>query len=105
MGIAMIRMAFSTNAYLRFPFDEAARRISALGYEGVEIMADVPHAWPAGLLADQKEAIRQQLTDNGLRISNLNAFMMNAIGDPRQPYWHPSWIEADRHYRQIRIDH
>jgi len=23
----------------------------------------------------------------------------------RQRYWHPSWIEPDRHYRQIRIDH
>ncbi|HEV3120018.1 MAG TPA: sugar phosphate isomerase/epimerase family protein, partial [Gemmataceae bacterium] len=32
-------------------------------------------------------------------------FMMNAISDPRQRYWHPSWIEPDRHYRQIRIEH
>jgi sugar phosphate isomerase/epimerase len=31
--------------------------------------------------------------------------MMNAISDPRQRYWHPSWIEPDPHYRQIRIDH
>ena len=31
--------------------------------------------------------------------------MMHAINDPRQKYWHPSWIEPDRHYRQIRIDH
>ena len=31
--------------------------------------------------------------------------MMHAINDPRQRYWHPSWIEPDRHYRQIRIDH
>jgi sugar phosphate isomerase/epimerase len=40
-----------------------------------------------------------------LRISNVNAFMMHAIDDPRQKYWHPSWIEPDRHYRQIRINH
>jgi sugar phosphate isomerase/epimerase len=31
--------------------------------------------------------------------------MMHAVNDPRQRYWHPSWIEPDRHYRQIRIDH
>ena len=31
--------------------------------------------------------------------------MMHAVNDPRQKYWHPSWIEPDRHYRQIRIDH
>ena len=68
-------------------------------------MADVPHAWPAFLLDEQKQAIRDALASNGLAISNINAFMMNAINDPRQRYWHPSWIEPDRHYRQIRIDH
>ena len=35
----------------------------------------------------------------------MNAFMMNAVADPRQPYWHPSWIEPDRHYRAIRREH
>ncbi len=45
-----MRLAFSTNAYLKHPFDEAARRIALLGYQGLELLADVPHAWPAGLL-------------------------------------------------------
>ncbi|GIW78663.1 MAG: hypothetical protein KatS3mg105_0470 [Gemmatales bacterium] len=101
----MIQLAFSTNAYLKFPFEEAVRRLAAIGYQGVEIMADVPHAWPACLLDEQKNAIREALTRNNLRISNVNAFMMNAISDHRQKYWHPSWIEPDLHYRQIRIDH
>ncbi len=100
-----MKLAFSTNAYLRFSFAEAVRRLAALGYQGVEIMADVPHAWPAFLLDEQKQAIRQALADNRLAISNINAFMMHAINDSRQRYWHPSWIEPDRHYRQIRIDH
>src|SRR6266851_8952739 len=100
-----MKLAFSTNAYLNYSFAEAVRRLAAIGYAGVEIMADVPHAWPAGLLEEQKQGIRQALADNDLAISNVNAFMMNAIGDPRQKYWHPSWIESDRHYRQIRIDH
>ena len=42
------------------------------------------------------------LAKHKLTISNINAFMMNAIADPRQPYWHPSWIEPDPHYRAIR---
>jgi sugar phosphate isomerase/epimerase len=99
------RLAFRTNAYLKFSFAEAVRRLAAIGYTGVEIMADVPHAWPACLLEEQKQAIRQTLADNGLAIANVNAFMMNAISDPRQCYWHPSWIEPDKHYRQIRIEH
>jgi sugar phosphate isomerase/epimerase len=100
-----MQLAFSTNAYLRFPFAEAVRHLAAIGYAGVEIMADVPHAWPAYLLAEQKQAIRDALAQNGLAISNVNAFMMNAINDRRQRYWHPSWIEPDPHYRAIRIDH
>ena len=48
----MIRLAFSSNAYLRFPFEETAGRIAAIGYEGLELLADVPHAWPAGLLPE-----------------------------------------------------
>lgn len=100
-----MQLAFSTNAYLKYSFAEAVRRLADIGYAGVEIMADVPHAWPACLLDEQKDAIRKNLNDHGLAISNVNAFMMNAISDPRQKYWHPSWIEPDRHYRQIRIDH
>jgi sugar phosphate isomerase/epimerase len=100
-----MNLAFSSNAYLNFSFAEACRRIAAAGYAGIEIMADVPHAWPAYLLPEQKRDIRKHIDDSGLRISNVNAFMMNAINDHRQKYWHPSWIEPYQPYRQVRIDH
>jgi len=103
--MSLSKLAFSSNAYLRFSFRTAAQRIAAIGYRGIEVMADVPHAWPAGLLAEQKRDLVRALEDTGLAISNVNAFMMNALADARQPYWHPSWIEPDRHYRQVRIDH
>ena len=100
-----MKLAFSTNAYLNFSFAEAVTRLAKIGYAGVEIMADVPHAWPAYMLPEHKQAIKKALADNKLAISNINSFMMHAINDPRQKYWHPSWIEPDRHYRQIRIEH
>jgi sugar phosphate isomerase/epimerase len=100
-----MRLAFSTNAYLKYPFAEAARRIASAGYEGLELLADVPHAWPAGLLDVQKREILAAMSQTSLSFSNINAFMMNAINDHRQPYWHPSFIEPERHYRQVRIDH
>jgi sugar phosphate isomerase/epimerase len=100
-----MRLAFSTNAYMKFPFDEAAARIAAIGYDGLELMADVPHAWPAGLLPGTKYAIRDALERNRLHFSNVNAFMMNAINDYRQPYWYPSFLESDEGYRRVRIDH
>lgn len=100
-----MQLAFSTNAYLNYSFAEAVARLAAIGYQGVEIMADVPHAWPAFMLPEQKQGLRDALDKNHLAISNINAFMMHAVNDARQRYWHPSWIEPDRHYRQIRIDH
>jgi sugar phosphate isomerase/epimerase len=100
-----MQLAFSTNAYLRHPFEEAARRIAGLGYQGLELLADVPHAWPAGLLPVQKRGILEAMERTGLSFSNINAFMMNAINDSRQPYWHPSFIEPEPHYRRVRIDH
>ncbi len=100
-----MRLAFSTNAYLNHTFDDAVSHLAGLGYRGVEIMADVPHAWPAYLLPAQKQAIRDSLARHGLSISNINAFMMHAVNDHRQKYWHPSWIEPDPHYRRVRIDH
>jgi sugar phosphate isomerase/epimerase len=100
-----MRLAFSTNAYLNHSFADAVGRLAAIGYRGVEIMADVPHAWPAYLLPEQKQGLRDALAKNHLTISNVNSFMMHAVNDRRQKYWHPSWIEPDPHYRQVRIDH
>jgi sugar phosphate isomerase/epimerase len=100
-----MKLAFSSNAYLRYSIEETIRRIAAAGYHGIELLADVPHAWPAGLLPERVESIRRSLDAAGLAISNINAFMMNAIADPRQPYWHPAWIDPDPHYRAIRREH
>jgi sugar phosphate isomerase/epimerase len=90
---------------LRFSIEETIRRVADLGYGGIELLADVPHAWPAGLLPERVQAIRTTLDECRIDISNINAFMMNAIADPRQPYWHPSWIDPDPHYRAIRREH
>ncbi|MCE9548538.1 MAG: sugar phosphate isomerase/epimerase [Planctomycetia bacterium] len=100
-----MQLAFSSNAYLKFPIASTIERIAALGYKGIELAADVPHAWPAGLLEESKQAIRDALAKHGLAISNINAFMMNAVADPRQPYWHPGWTDPDPHYRAIRREH
>ena len=90
---------------MHFSIEDTIRKIAELGYDGIEVLADVPHAWPAGLLDDRKESIRRHLEKYQLQISNVNAFMMNAIADPRQPYWHPGWTDPDPHYRAIRREH
>jgi sugar phosphate isomerase/epimerase len=100
-----VKLAFSSNAYMHYSIEDTIARVSELGYRGIELLADVPHAWPAGLLEERKQSIRDALEEHNLTISNINAFMMNAVADPRQPYWHPGWIDPDPHYRAIRREH
>jgi sugar phosphate isomerase/epimerase len=100
-----MHLAYSTNAYMRYSLEESIARIADLGYEGLELLADAPHAWPDGLSAERIRSIRENLDRAGLAISNVNGFMMNALADPRNPYWHPSWIEPDREYRAVRREH
>ena len=101
----VMQLAFSTNAYLKHPFDEAAARIAGHRLRGAGAAGRrAPRL--AGGPARRPEA-RDPRGDGALgsAFSNINAFMMNAINDHRQPYWHPSFIEPDPHYRQVRIDH
>ncbi len=64
-------------------------------------MADEPHAWPATVTEDDIHAIRSALGRNGLALSNVNAFMMNAVAN----FLHPSWIEPDEDDRRLRLQH
>ena len=41
-----MKLAFSTNAFKKYPLEESIRAIANIGYEGVEILGDVPHAYP-----------------------------------------------------------
>jgi len=96
-----MKLAYSTNAYRKCGVLEAVDRIAALGYVGIELMADTPHLWPAKSTDAEIDAVRRRLGEHGLTISNVNAFMMNEIRDFR----HPSWIEPDPGYRRLRQRH
>lgn len=96
-----MKLAYSSNAYMTVPVTEAIDRIAALGYRGLELMADVPHAWPSTITDGQIHTIRSRVAERGLAFSNINAFMMNAVGD----FWHPSWIDPDPEDRRLRLQH
>lgn len=96
-----MKFAFSANAFRKYSLIDTIEILAGLGYEGIEIMADIPHAYPPDLSEKDIEAILATLDRCHMRISNINAFMLWAEGDT----WHPSWIEADPAQRQKRIAH
>jgi len=96
-----MKFAFSANAFRRYTLFETMKIIAATGYQGIEIMADVPHAYPLHLSDSDVAEIRNGLSDTQLEVSNINAFMHHADGDT----YHPSWIEKDPLLRQKRVDY
>jgi sugar phosphate isomerase/epimerase len=96
-----MKLAFSSNAFKRATLAEAIGTIASIGYRGVEVMADRPHAWPPDMNPARTDELVSQLDAIGLAVSNVNAFTMFAVGDT----YHPSWIANDPAARQQRIDH
>jgi len=100
-----MKLAFSTNAYVRFPLLDALRSIKSAGYAGVEIVADVPHAYPDAASAKDIADIRRELDRLDLGISNINANC--AFGywkdAPPEPFFEPSLISVDPKHRRDRI--
>jgi sugar phosphate isomerase/epimerase len=97
----MTKLAFSTNAFKRNTLEEAIDAIAAAGYWGVELMADVPHAYPPSFDSAARIAIKHRIVSLRLKVSNINAFTLFALGDT----YHPTWIESDERKRESRIEH
>jgi sugar phosphate isomerase/epimerase len=97
----MIQLAFSSNAFKKNTLTEAIDSIASIGYHGVEVMADVPHALPARLDDAGRAGVGEQIAKTGMRASNVNAFTLFACGDT----YHPTWIEEDAALRATRIEH
>lgn len=100
-----MKLAFSTNAFTRFGVIEAIDAIGASGYDGVEILADEPHAYPPKIDAALTRDVVAALNRNKLALSNVNVncsfgYWRDA---PPEPYFEPSLISPVGRYREDRI--
>ncbi|MCP4384699.1 MAG: sugar phosphate isomerase/epimerase [Hyphomicrobiales bacterium] len=73
-----MKLAFNTWVYSSFPvwvpaypLAEVIRRLAAIGYDGIEIGAASPHAFPDYLDTAARQEIRSQLADNGIAVSSM----------------------------------
>jgi sugar phosphate isomerase/epimerase len=96
-----MRFAFSTNAFTNYSLTQSIKEIANVGYDGVEIMCDVPHAYPPNMDETNINEIIKSLTTSKMQVSNLNAFTLFGLGDT----YHPSWIENEKKDRDSRIKH
>ncbi|MGB2614837.1 MAG: sugar phosphate isomerase/epimerase [Phycisphaerae bacterium] len=101
----MIQLAFSTNAYTRHGLAEACERIAAAGYRAVEILADVPHAYPGAELARTGKRLAERVRSLGLAAvaMNANTLMGYWTPVPTKLTFEPSLITRDDAQRNGRI--
>src|SRR5437016_3073866 len=100
-----MKLAFSTNAYTRFDLPTAIRGIRAAGFSGVEILADVPHAYPDAVDPKFIDSVRNLLDETGLEVSNINCncsfgYWKDA---PPEAYFEPSLISPNPQHRADRM--
>jgi sugar phosphate isomerase/epimerase len=96
-----VQLSFSSNAFRSHSLRETIGILSGLGYRALEIMADIPHAYPPRMSAVEIDALRDSLRQHQMRVANINAFTLQAQGDT----WNPSWIDPNPERRRQRIEH
>ena len=73
-----MKLSFNTWVYSSFPvwvpaytIEETIKRIARIGYDGIEIGAAAPHAYPAHLSKERRKEIKKMLDDNNLPVSSM----------------------------------
>jgi len=95
-----MKLSFNTWVYGSFPtmlptypLEEVINRLAAMGYDGIEIGAASPHAWPDYLSADRRKELLKHLKQNNLNV----AAMLPAPGGG--PGINPSsFLQEEREY-------
>jgi protein FrlC len=73
-----MKLAFNTWVYSSFPvwvpaypLEETIKRLARIGYDGIEIGAAAPHAYPQYLNKERRREIKKTLDGNGIAVSAM----------------------------------
>lgn len=102
-----MKLSFSTNAFTRYSVFTAVQQIAAIGYAGVELLADVPHLYPPSTREADLKRLHALLNRSRIQVANINA--NTAVGYYGKEFWEPlfepSLANPDPVARNWRIDY
>lgn len=101
-----MKIGFSTNAYTQKSLVYAIKSISEIGYDGVELVLDAPHAF-LPLSEDELQNIKQCLKECKIKVTNLNANTVAGWYDKESKVekFEPSLSNEDEKLRSWRISY
>ncbi|AFM26977.1 sugar phosphate isomerase/epimerase family protein [Desulfomonile tiedjei] len=102
-----MKLSFSTNAFVRRSIVQAVESIAAIGYPGIELLADSPHLYADSVSESELSKLASVLDRTGLEVANINA--NTAVGyygrDFWEPLFEPSIANPDPDLRRWRLDY
>lgn len=102
-----MKLSFSTNAYTRHSVFTAVERIAAVGYQGLELLADSPHIFPPTFSNYELQRLRELVRKSAITVTNINA--NTAVGYYGRSFWEPlfepSLANPDDAARRWRLDY
>ena len=100
-----MNIGFSSNAFTNYSLTDSIKIISKIGYDGIEIVLDEPHAF-LPLQKNEITKIKESLLKNNLLVSNLNAnTVLGWKNDFNGEKFEPSLSNSNQKLRSWRIDY
>ncbi|MBI1910765.1 MAG: sugar phosphate isomerase/epimerase [Deltaproteobacteria bacterium] len=102
-----MKLSFSTNAFIRHSVVEAVEKIAAIGYQGVELLADIPHLYIHELRDEDIRDLKNVLSRTGIRVSNINSNTVRGYCEKEtwNPFFEPVLSSPDPGIRKWRIEY
>ena len=98
-----MKCGFSSNAFTKFSIFDAIQSISKIGYDGIEIVLDSPHAF-LPLHDIEIKKIKNSLQKHNLCVTNLNSNTVSGFSSIENPF-EPSLSNNNEKLRNWRISY
>lgn len=102
-----MKFSFSTNAFIRHSVFEAVEKIAAAGYQGVELLADIPHLYIHTLRELDVQRLREVIQRTGMEVANINGNTVRGYygRGSNEPFFEPCLTDPDPEVRRWRVDY
>lgn len=102
-----MKLSFSTNAFVRYSVSQAVEKLADIGYDGVELLADIPHLYVHSITSRDQDRLREALDRSEVEVANINA--ATAKGYYGRNFWdplfEPSLANPNPSLRKWRLDY